>query len=362
MRKNKAEAALFARYISEFLYDYAPCFLTHSDHTIKSYRDTINLYVAFLEGEGITPSSFGRKAFEKPLIEKWIQWLISERHSCPDTCNVRLGSLRVFLEYIGSKDICLLYLYHEAKTIKRQKCQKKKVKGLTRDAVSSIFDAIDTTSMIGRRDMALLSLLYGTAARIGEIQALTMKDLHLNSVKPYILLHGKGGKIRTAYLLPRMTANLHGYIAEFHGNHANPDSHLFYTRVGGRKENKLTEAAINKRIEKYAFLAHEKNPDVPLDTRPDLPKIGEGFMRPQFLSERLFVQFRYTYSVLSAGSFLAVISMAIFARYRLVPTPPVAVIPVSRSTSRIMVVTSWRAVIPYKFKYGVKSMKLSSME
>ena len=116
-----------------------------------------------------------------------------------------------------------------------------------------------------------------------------------------------------------------------------------YTRVGGRKENKLTEAAINKRIEKYAFLAHEKNPDVPLDTRPDLPKIGEGFMRPQFLSERLFVQFRYTYSVLSAGSFLAVI-------------------PVSRSTSRIMVVTSWRAVIPYKFKYGVKSMKLSSME
>ena len=120
--------------------------------------------------------------------------------------------------------------------------------------------------MIGRRDMALLSLLYGTAARIGEIQALTMKDLHLNSVKPYILLHGKGGKIRTAYLLPRMTANLHGYIAEFHGNHANLDSHLFYTRVGGRKENKLTEAAINKRIKKYAFLAHEKNPDVPLDT------------------------------------------------------------------------------------------------
>lgn len=45
---------------------------------------------------------------------------------------------------------------------------EEKVKGLTRDAVSSILDAIDTTSMIGRRDMALLSLLYGTAARIGR--------------------------------------------------------------------------------------------------------------------------------------------------------------------------------------------------
>ena len=126
MRKNKAEAALFARYISEFLYDYAPCFLTHSDHTIKSYRDTINLYVAFLEGEGITPSSFGRKAFEKPLIEKWIQWLISERHSCPDTCNVRLGSLRVFLEYIGSKDICLLYLTMRPKLSSVKNVRRKK--------------------------------------------------------------------------------------------------------------------------------------------------------------------------------------------------------------------------------------------
>ena len=76
MRKNKNEAALFARYISDFLYDYAPCFLTHSDHTIKSYRDTINLYVAFLEGEGITPASFGRKAFEKPLIEMILSRLV----------------------------------------------------------------------------------------------------------------------------------------------------------------------------------------------------------------------------------------------------------------------------------------------
>ena len=131
MRKNKAEAALFARYISEFLYDYAPCFLTHSDHTIKSYRDTINLYVAFLEGEGITPSSF-EEGVRETSYRKVDPMAYFGRHSCPDTCNVRLGSLRVFLEYIGSKDICLLYLYHEAKTIKRQKCQKKKVKGLTR--------------------------------------------------------------------------------------------------------------------------------------------------------------------------------------------------------------------------------------
>ena len=126
MRKNKAEAAVFARYISEFLYDYAPCFLTHSDHTIKSYRDTINLYVAFLGRRRYYTFIFGRKAFEKPLIEKWIQWLISERHSCPDTCNVRLGSLRVFLEYIGSKDICLLIFTMRPKLSSVKNVRRKK--------------------------------------------------------------------------------------------------------------------------------------------------------------------------------------------------------------------------------------------
>ena len=48
---------------------------------------------------------------------------------------------------------------------------------------------------------------------------------------------------------------------------------------------------------------------------------------------------------LSAGSFLAVMSMAIFAKYRFVPMPPVAVIPWVASTSRIMVVTSSWAVL-----------------
>ena len=266
MMKNKSDAAQFARYISDFFYNYTPCFLTHSDHTMKSYKDTINLYIAFLEKEGITPDTFGRKVFEKTYIEKWIQWLLSERHSCPDTCNIRLGSLRVFLQYLGSKDVTLLYLYQEAKTIKRQKCQKKKVKGLTRNAVTTLFNEIDTSTGTGRRDMTLLTLLYATAARIGEILSLTMRDVHLDSSKPYVILHGKGGKTRTAYLLPRMVDNLHGYIKEFHNNRVEPDSYLFYSRVGGSKDNMLTEAAIDKRIKKYAAAAHEKDCDVPLNT------------------------------------------------------------------------------------------------
>lgn len=52
MKKNNREAARMAGYISEFLHDYAPQFLTSSKHTLKSYRDALTLYIVFLDEKG----------------------------------------------------------------------------------------------------------------------------------------------------------------------------------------------------------------------------------------------------------------------------------------------------------------------
>ncbi len=92
-----------AGYISEFLHDYAPQFLTSSEHTLKSYRDALTLYIVFLEERDITHDSLGRHCFERDFIEEWIIWLKDVRHSSPETCNIRLGSLRAFLEFDAHK-------------------------------------------------------------------------------------------------------------------------------------------------------------------------------------------------------------------------------------------------------------------
>ena len=111
MKKNNREAARMAGYISEFLHDYAPQFLTSSKHTLKSYRDALTLYIVFLDEKGITHGSLGRSCFERASIEEWIVWLKDARQCSPDTCNIRLGSLRAFLEFVGHKDVRLIYLY-----------------------------------------------------------------------------------------------------------------------------------------------------------------------------------------------------------------------------------------------------------
>lgn len=267
--KKTDDAPMIARKLSEFLYDYAPQFLTSSEHTLKGYKDTLTLYFQFLQESGITPDSLSRHCLEKEWIERWIVWLKESRKNSPDTCNNRLASLRRFLEFLAEKDIRMEYLYQEAKRIKRQKCPKKKVSGLTREAVTAMLEAPDTTTATGRRDLVFLTLLYATAARLDEIRSIKMKHIHLDAAKPYVNLYGKGQKIRTAYLLPRAVTLMKAYIKEVHGPAPDPARLLFYSRVGGNY-GKLTEAAIDKRIKKYAAIANSKCKEVPLNTHAHL--------------------------------------------------------------------------------------------
>ena len=265
MTGNNNEAVKLSRHISDFLYDYAPNMLTNSERTQKSYQDALTLYVQFLESERITPSIFNKACFERLKIEKWLRWLKDVRNCSPDTCNVRLASIRTFLKYIGSRDVGLMYLYQDAKLIKRLKCVKKKVSGLTRDAVTAILSVPDLTTVTGRRDLVFMVLLYATAARLDEMLSLQIKHIHATGKnKPYITIVGKGEKARTLYLLPKAVAHVKKYIDEIHGGAPNPDAYLFYSRVGGQYA-KLSEPAIDKRLKKYARELHEKYPDVPLN-------------------------------------------------------------------------------------------------
>jgi site-specific recombinase XerD len=262
MRPND-DAARFAKLISNFLGDYAPNMLTASEHTLKSYRDALTLYVAFLESGGVKPSGLGAACFERPRIEEWIVWLKQTRSCAAATCNVRLASIRVFLDYAASRDVALVHLAQDAKTIRRQKTARAKVDCLTRDAVAAMLAAPDLATTAGRRDLVLMVLLYATAARLGELLALKVGQLRLDGPKPHVTVTGKGNKNRTLYLLPRAVSHIRKYLAEAHGDAPDPDARLFYSRVGG-KHAQLTQPAVAKRLKKHAAAAHRQCPEVPL--------------------------------------------------------------------------------------------------
>ena len=265
MKKTTKEAVEIAGFIHSFLNTYAPTHLTSSKHTLKSYRTALYLYLVFLEKEkDIQVESLKFDCFSRINIEKWIEWLINARNSSNDSVNNRLASLRVFLKYLGSRNISYLYLYQEATGIPRKKSVRTQVKGMTKEAVRILFKSPDIYCKTGRRDLAFMVLLYSTAARLDEILDMKVGQLHLGGVKPYANIIGKGNKIRTLYLLPKTVAHIEKYLHEFHGGTPDPNAYLFYSRNVGINGN-MSQPAIDKFLKKYAAKCHEQCPDIPLN-------------------------------------------------------------------------------------------------
>ncbi|KKM08518.1 hypothetical protein SY88_23410, partial [Clostridiales bacterium PH28_bin88] len=98
MKKAEKESITIARHIHTFLREYVPSQKSHSENTLKSYEYAISLYIGFLEDEkGIDPERLSCDCFSRDMIEEWLQWLADNRGCSPETCNIRLASLRVFL-------------------------------------------------------------------------------------------------------------------------------------------------------------------------------------------------------------------------------------------------------------------------
>ena len=265
MKKATNESVIIARHINGFLNEYVPSQKTSSSQTLKSYQYALTLYIGFLETEkGISAERLCGGCFSRIIIEEWLQWLMKQRGCSPETCNNRLASLRTFLKYLGNREIFLLYLSEDATRIPRKKEVRKKVKGMSKKAVKALLSVPDLSAIAGRRDLALMIIIYNTAARIDEILSLKTRQLHLDAEKPNVTIIGKGSKIRTLYLLPKAVAHLKKYLKEFHGNNPHPEAYVFYSRNTGL-HGKMSQTAVNKQLKKHARAAHEMCDEVPLD-------------------------------------------------------------------------------------------------
>jgi len=263
--KASDKSVIIAHHISVFLNEYVPSQKSRSIHTLKAYQDALSLYIGFLEmKKGIRPNNLDENCFCVPNIEEWLVWLMEVRLCSPETCNNRLASLRAFFKYLGERDISFLYISQAASNIQRKKSLAVKVRGISKKAIQALLAAPDCSTNTGLRDATLMITMYSTAARIDEILSMKIDHLHLDANKPNVTIIGKGSKIRTLYLLPKVVAYLQKYLKIFHGDLPKPTSYVFYSRNLG-PEGKMSQNAINKQLKKHAKTAYMSCDEVPLD-------------------------------------------------------------------------------------------------
>lgn len=159
------------------------------------------------------------------------------------TQNYHLIALRVFLKYLGKRDIKTLL----PEKIELAKLPQREIDFPHTEELERLLASPKGKSLQEKRDRAILEMLFSTGLRVSELASLNKQSINLE--RDEFSIRGKGGKLRIVFLSKNAKMTLKEYL----DLRKDIDEALF---VGTQKvPGRLTERQIQRLIRKYAIKA-----------------------------------------------------------------------------------------------------------
>jgi integrase/recombinase XerD len=246
----------FSKSLTDFLTKYLPGQRGMSYHTISSYKITFILFITYMKDQKkVDVNKLMLKDITRNSVSAFLDWLQKERKSSDATRNVRLAALHSFFHYLQYESPEFLNEWQRILSIKPKRADKRVINYLTIDGIKLLLRQPVATTKKGLRDLAILSLMYDSAARVSEIINLTPAMVRMEKPNT-IKLIGKGSKARIVPLMEKDMEILSQYMIN-NGllEKSNSKIPLFYN---SRKE-KLTRAGLHYILQQYADTARKKD-------------------------------------------------------------------------------------------------------
>ncbi len=185
-----------------------------SRHTRLSYRDSLKLLLIFV-------AKYNKMAVSDLSIENlgvdeviaFLDHLETDRKNGIGTRNIRLSAIHSFFRHVATVYPEHLDQSQRILSIPFKRSSTSVIDYLEFDEIRVVLDAVDRGTLDGRRDYALLSLMFNTGARVQEIVDLKGTDLDLS--KPAsVRIYGKGRKERICPIWPETALVLREYLEE----------------------------------------------------------------------------------------------------------------------------------------------------
>lgn len=197
-----------------------------SNHTLEGYAQDLADFLCFIHDYRAEPLTLALlEGLQAAELRAWLAH--RKKQGIGDSSNARaMSSLRNFFRHLereaGLENAAVFNL-----RLPRRKAPLPKA--LTEDSALQALDTIKTLHpepWVGKRDWALLTLLYGCGLRISEALALTCGDFDRGSEG--LRIRGKGRKERMVPLLPAVADTVRDYMAACpYLQHPRPDTPLF---------------------------------------------------------------------------------------------------------------------------------------
>lgn len=188
------------KYKDDF-FDYITYEKKYSIHTVSNYKKVVLEYLEFLDKECIDI-----KDANNLVVRNYLRSLDKHNYSNKTLC-LYISSLRSFYKYLLKNRVIKS---NPMVLIKNPKLEKRVPKFLYYNELSSLFESIDTSTVLGIRDNLILEILYSTGVRVSELVSIKLSDI--NNFDKSITIFGKGKKSRIVLFGDTLESALNLYL------------------------------------------------------------------------------------------------------------------------------------------------------
>jgi integrase/recombinase XerD len=210
-----------------------------SAHTIEAYALDLRDFQDFCEKEKLAPQNFDGRAMTAYLESLGTMAVSSQRR--------KLSSLRGLIRELVDQRVIA---QDPAPTVKLRAHPRSLPRTLGRKNLEMLIDAIDTSTVRGLRDRAMLEMAYGCGLRVSELVSLKLHQV--NPKAGVVVVFGKGGKERMVPLGGGAESAMKDYLAR--------RDRLDESENGARKKPRQSKIPNPAKPSPYVFLSRLHKP------------------------------------------------------------------------------------------------------
>ncbi|QQS39525.1 tyrosine-type recombinase/integrase [Candidatus Woesebacteria bacterium] len=244
-----------SQHIDSFL-EYLEVEKGSSPLTIRNYRHYLTRFLEYLEHEGIRTNLADINKETVRMFRLYLSRLPgSPRNSQLDaetlsrrTQGYHVIALRSFLRWLIKNDFKVM----SPDKIDLPKVKDREVQFLSGEQVDKILNAPTLSNINGKRDKAILEVLFSTGLRVSELVKLNKDKIDFASREFGVV--GKGGRARVVFLSQRAASWIQNYL-DARRDHFTP---LFIRHKGkvdpstSSENMRLTPRSVQRMIKKYS--------------------------------------------------------------------------------------------------------------
>jgi integrase/recombinase XerC len=221
-----------------------------SSHTLRNYSSDLEQFLDFLApadpstGKRTTPEV---SAIDHLTIREWLASLHSAQKKKASIAR-KLAALRTFFQFLVREGMLEL---NPAKLVATPKREKKLPKHLSIEEAVRFIESPDPETDLGKRDRAMLELMYATGVRVAELTTLNLADVDFRN--QLVRVTGKRRKQRIVPFGDPASAAIRSYLDV-------RDKFLLNAPISKRDEEalflnyqgtRITTRSVGRMVEKY---------------------------------------------------------------------------------------------------------------